>query len=500
MQRVVKVLYWQFSFLFAALLVITVALGPGSMSGLAVLQTEDTTPFAPPIDAFNGQSVISLTYQQVDNETFHVSVQAQMENGYIYSRMYYHTAQGWQPLELSSQEWLKSKASASIEDAYADIPMTEGDDLYVGVWACKGVGDEWYCGCTNETDCGHWYVQGIDLQSEGAVGEQCVDEDGDGYGVSGQQQCFVNLTDCDDTDPAINPGATEIPYNGKDDDCSALSRDDDLDGDGVNLGADCDDTNASISPLGTETCMDGIDQDCDGQDAACEQCGEGSIPTEGCTCADEGRYAGFCCDNTFQAYPCGTPEVIFYDGFESGTANTWDYLNPYSQVNHDLSQSGRFSLDLIYSGGGLRGDQYASVSLTPSEHLFYRYFIYFEEDYKQAVEGVELSSLGNQDWSVRQSARQWQGDLTQGRLFLQGEPTDTILRNGQWYCVEEEVDVAQGDVRLWVDDALAAQSALDLSGDIDSLRQGGTYHGSIEDTIHIYVDNVVVSRQRVGCS
>ena len=37
------------------------------------------------------------------------------------------------------------------------------------------------------------------------------DEDGDGY--------TVNEGDCDDTEDSVNPGATEIPDNGKDDDC-----------------------------------------------------------------------------------------------------------------------------------------------------------------------------------------------------------------------------------------------------------------------------------------
>ena len=42
-----------------------------------------------------------------------------------------------------------------------------------------------------------------------------VDDDGDAYTeIQG---------DCDDTDPAVNPGATEVPYNGKDDDCNGLT-------------------------------------------------------------------------------------------------------------------------------------------------------------------------------------------------------------------------------------------------------------------------------------
>ena len=120
------------------------------------------------------------------------------------------------------------------------------------------------------------------------------DEDDDGFeGDRG----FCAAEDCDDFDPALNPGAEEL-CDGIDNDCDevvdgpdssdAVDLYTDADGDGfgdpdsllheclddypeaVTLSGDCDDADEGANPDAAEIECDGIDQDCDGEDL-CEE-------------------------------------------------------------------------------------------------------------------------------------------------------------------------------------------------------------------------------------
>jgi hypothetical protein len=123
-------------------------------------------------------------------------------------------------------------------------------------------------GATTET------CDSLDNDCDGSIDEG-FDIDGDTYTSCGG--------DCDDTDSAINPAATEVPYDGIDQDCSGADLTD-VDGDGHDASAvggdDCDDNDAAVSPdvvegpFGDATCSDDIDNDCDGtmdaNEAGCE--------------------------------------------------------------------------------------------------------------------------------------------------------------------------------------------------------------------------------------
>ncbi|NUN99224.1 MAG: T9SS type A sorting domain-containing protein [Saprospiraceae bacterium] len=102
-----------------------------------------------------------------------------------------------------------------------------------------------------------------------------ADADGDGYGnaaiaqtACSQPEGYVsNDDDCNDSNPGINPGASET-CNGTDDDCDGQTDEGvgcgtDADGDGyTNEQGDCNDENPNIHPNAPEIC-NGVDDDCD---------------------------------------------------------------------------------------------------------------------------------------------------------------------------------------------------------------------------------------------
>jgi len=167
-----------------------------------------------------------------------------------------------------------------------------------------------------------------------------TDGDGDSFGAGPGQSACADLGggfaqdngDCDDSNGAINPSASES-CDGIDNDCNGLAdvagpgSEQDSDGDGVRVcDGDCDDSANTTYPGAPELC-DGADNDCSGAPGADE------------SDADSDSYRicdGDCDDADAFAYP-GNPEVC--DGVDndcaSGPDDGLNFLDYYVDLDGD---------------------------------------------------------------------------------------------------------------------------------------------------------------------
>lgn len=112
-------------------------------------------------------------------------------------------------------------------------------------------------GKAEQVDCG----SGLDtaISDDGDTRASCeeIEGDADGDGVR-------RPADCDDANPAIHPGVTDVPDDGVDQDCSGADATNlDADGDGSPRPLDCDDANPAIRPGAREIAGNVVDENCD---------------------------------------------------------------------------------------------------------------------------------------------------------------------------------------------------------------------------------------------
>jgi hypothetical protein len=228
---------------------------------------------------------------------------------------------------------------------------------------------------------------GVDNNCNGVADEGC-DDDGDGYcdatftTIGSPSVCPSGGGDCNDTNSAIHPGATDICGNATDFNCDGIAGstggtgcvnyywDGDNDGVGVNvfqcvcaatgnykslLNTDCDDTNANVSPLKTEDCSTAFDDNCNGttndvnatnciayyKDVDLDGYGSNSAANQ-CQCAPQGQFvapAAGDCDDIKSAINPGATEIC--DNIDNncnlvggGSVNTVDVNQATTNASH----------------------------------------------------------------------------------------------------------------------------------------------------------------------
>ncbi len=242
------------------------------------------------------------------------------------------------------------------------------------------------------------YCNGEDDDCDGTIDEDdsvdvltwYADADGDSYGDAGVSDidCYqptgyvADDTDCDDTDAAQYPGATEW-CNGEDDDCDGTIDEDDAadvstwyaDTDSDSYGdpavsdidcyqpagyvadsTDCDDTDGAVYPGATEYC-NGIDDDCDGtidEDGASDvltwyaDADMDSYGDPGRTDIDCYQPAGYVADNT----DCDDTDSAQYPGADEYCNGEDDDCDGYVDEDGEVLDGDLYYADTDSDGTG----------------------------------------------------------------------------------------------------------------------------------------------------
>ncbi|MBK9643545.1 MAG: FG-GAP repeat protein [Deltaproteobacteria bacterium] len=352
-----------------------------------------------------------------------------------------------------------------------------GDDS--AVTACGDADDDGVC---DEADCApddpYSFPGAPDIPYDGKDNDcagdgDLVDFDGDGYTAS-----QVGGDDCNDGNPTVYPGAPETCYDGVDQDCSGTEDTNDCDGDGYDgrgdARSDCDDENADIYPGAEEIWYDGLDQDCSGfLDSDYDQDRDGDDAT---------AYGGTDCDDEDPAVAGGLPER--WDGVDSDCDSASDDLEPKHAARRWTGSAGvgdgflGMGVAILDDYDGDGGKSVAFSGYGASDAGFYG-GAYVFDSFEEAGRSTDtaLTSVTGDEGSYFGFDLANVGDLDGDGLaeLLIGGP---LVANGLG-LVFRGADLAAGGA-LDTDDALAGLSGNDYTG-IDVAAAGDVNGDGVPD-------------------
>jgi hypothetical protein len=209
------------------------------------------------------------------------------------------------------------------------------------------------------------------------VTDDACDGDSDGYCTAGKvtvgtpKTCASGGGDCNDADSSVHPDASET-CNGVDDNCSGVADEGvktvffhDGDGDGFGdsgatvqacslptgyalVGGDCDDSNSAIHPGATEIC-NGLDDDCNGEndegvkttfwfDGDSDGFGLASAPTDACSKPTGYASVAFDCNDANSSVHPGVTEAC--NGYDDDCNGVTDGVNSSGCVSYYVDGDG----------------------------------------------------------------------------------------------------------------------------------------------------------------
>jgi hypothetical protein len=249
---------------------------------------------------------------------------------------------------------------------------------------------------------------------------------------------------------------------------------------------------------------------------------------------------------------CDDPAVILCDDFETGTLDQWEdgYKPELHAITSDPTKvfAGERALEVTYPEGG-EGKWLARWFMPGYERAFARLYIKFEEGYRCGVNCTKIvafygnrldnpwsgfgkagirptgtdfffASLVTLNWYRRPDPGEiifysYFPDMVQapdgmfwGNFSFQEEPREAV-QAGRWYCLELELGVNQpglrdGYQRMWINDLFKGEQTGIRWRDTTDVRINAvqlTFSASpVPSTEHVWIDNLVVSTQRIGCA
>ncbi len=266
-----------------------------------------------------------------------------------------------------------------------------------------------------------------------------ADGDGDGYGSSSTSTVACTAPtgyaatddDCDDTDATVSPGATELWYDGFDQDCDGAS-DYDQDADGFDsstyAGTDCDDTDPTANPDADEIGLNGIDEDCDGADADEMNLSDSHLTLDGDSSGDRLGWsvssAGDINGDSYDDIMIGAPNA------NSGAGAVLVFYGPTDAGSFDISQadaiitgdSGSSLGSAIASVGDINGDSYGDILLGASSQSTGGGMAYLIHGPITSDRAGDLKSL-----SISGGTANWLGDFVGGGQDIDSDGYGDLL-------------------------------------------------------------------------